>query len=120
MLVNLFGLEKGYGYIVFGGMEVNILVVRVMRNFVGIEKFELIFLESVYFLFIKVVEMLGVKFVWVELNDDYIVNVKDVEKKIIDRMIGIVGIVGMIGFGVVDDILVLSDLVFDYGFFFLC
>jgi len=59
--------------------------------------------------------MLGVKLVWAELNDDYTVNVKDVEDKITDNTIGIVGIAGTTGLGVVDDIPALSDLALDYG-----
>ena len=114
MLANLLGLEKGYGHIVSGGTEANILAVRAFRNLSDAEKPELILPRSAHFSFIKAGEMLGVKLVWAELNEDYSVNVKDVENKITDNTIGIVGIAGTTGLGVVDDIPALSDLALDY------
>ena len=115
MLANLLGLGKGYGHIVSGGTEANILAVRAFRNLSDVEKPELILPESAHFSFIKAGEMLGVKLVWAKLNDDHTVNVRDVEDKITDNTIGIVGIAGTTGLGVVDDIPALSDLALDYG-----
>ena len=115
MLSNLLGLEKGYGHIVSGGTEANILAVRAFRNMANVEKPELILPKSAHFSFIKAGEMLGVKLVWAELNEDYTVNVRDVENKITEDTIGIVGIAGTTGLGVVDDIPALSDLALDYG-----
>ncbi|WP_297476734.1 tyrosine decarboxylase MfnA [Thermococcus sp.] len=114
MLANLLGLERGYGHIVSGGTEANILAVRAFRNLSDAEKPELILPKSAHFSFIKAGEMLGVKLVWAELKEDYTVNVKDVEDKITDNTIGIVGIAGTTGLGVVDDIPALSDLALDY------
>ena len=115
MLANLLGLEKGYGHIVSGGTEANILAVRAFRNLADVEKPELILPESAHFSFLKASEMLGVKLVWAKLKEDYSVDVRDVEQKITDRTIGIVGIAGTTGLGVVDDIPALSDLALDYG-----
>lgn len=115
MLANLLGLEKGYGHIVSGGTEANILAVRAFRNLSDAEKPELILPESAHFSFIKAGEMLGVKLVWAKLKKDYSVDVRDVEEKITDNTIGIVGIAGTTGLGVVDDIPALSDLALDYG-----
>ncbi|WP_297551974.1 tyrosine decarboxylase MfnA [Thermococcus sp.] len=115
MLSTLLGLKRGYGHIVSGGTEANILAVRAFRNLAEVEKPELILPKSAHFSFIKAGEMLGVKLVWAELNDDYTVNVRDVEEKITDNTIGIVGIAGTTGLGVVDDIPALSDLALDYG-----
>ncbi|NJE54471.1 tyrosine decarboxylase MfnA [Thermococcus sp. 21S9] len=115
MLSNLLGLKRGYGHIVSGGTEANILAVRAFRNLADVEKPELILPKSAHFSFIKAGEMLGVKLVWAELNKDYSVNVRDVEEKITDNTIGIVGIAGTTGLGVVDDIPALSDLALDYG-----
>ncbi|AFL95181.1 tyrosine decarboxylase [Thermococcus cleftensis] len=115
MLSNLLGLEKGYGHIVSGGTEANILAVRAFRNLADVEKPELILPKSAHFSFIKAGEMLGVKLVWAELNNDYTVNVRDIEEKITENTVGIVGIAGTTGLGVVDDIPALSDLALDYG-----
>jgi len=115
MLSNLLGLERGYGHIVSGGTEANILAVRAFRNLADVEEPELILPRSAHFSFIKASEMLGVKLVWAELNEDYTVNVRDVENKITDNTIGIVGIAGTTGLGVVDDIPALSDLALAYG-----
>ncbi|ASI99979.1 tyrosine decarboxylase MfnA [Thermococcus gorgonarius] len=115
MLANLLGLEKGYGHIVSGGTEANILAVRAFRNLASVEEPELVLPESAHFSFIKAGEMLGVKLVWAKLKEDYSVDVRDVESKITDNTIGIVGIAGTTGLGVVDDIPALSDLALDYG-----
>ncbi|NJE05564.1 tyrosine decarboxylase MfnA [Thermococcus sp. M36] len=115
MLSSLLGLKKGYGHIVSGGTEANILAVRAFRNLADVEKPELILPESAHFSFIKASEMLRVKLVWAKLKEDHSVDVKDVEAKITDNTIGIVGIAGTTGLGVVDDIPALSDLALDYG-----
>lgn len=115
MISDLLHLEKGHGHIVSGGTEANILAVRAFRNLSDVEKPELILPKSAHFSFIKAGEMLGVKLVWAELNPDYTVDVRDVEAKISDNTIGIVGIAGTTGLGVVDDIPALSDLARDYG-----
>ncbi|ASI99330.1 tyrosine decarboxylase MfnA [Thermococcus celer] len=115
MLSNLLGLKEGYGHIVSGGTEANILAVRAFRNLSDAEKPELILPESAHFSFLKAGEMLGVRLVWAKLKEDYSVDVRDVEDKITDNTIGIVGIAGTTGLGVVDDIPALSDLALDYG-----
>jgi len=108
-------LKRAYGNIVSGGTEANILAMRAFRNVSNVEKPELILPESAHFSFLKVSDLLKVKLVWAELNKDYSVNVKDVESKITDNTIGIVGIAGTTGLGVVDDIPALSDIAVDYG-----
>jgi tyrosine decarboxylase/aspartate 1-decarboxylase len=115
MLGELLNLKKAYGSIVSGGSEANILAVRAFRNINDVERPELILPKSAHFSFLKASDLLRVKLVWAELNDDYSVNVKDVERKINDNTIGIVGIAGTTGLGVVDDIPALSDLALDYG-----
>lgn len=115
MLGELLHLKKAYGNIVSGGTEANILAVRAFRNISDVEKPELILPKSAHFSFLKASDLLRVKLVWAELNRDYSVNVKDVESKITDNTIGIVGIAGTTGLGVVDDIPALSDIAVDYG-----
>ena len=115
MLGELLHLRRAYGNIVSGGTEANILAVRAFRNVSNVEKPELILPESAHFSFLKASDLLKVKLVWVDLNRDYSVNVKDVETKITDNTIGIVGIAGTTGLGVVDDIPALSDIAVDYG-----
>lgn len=115
MLSSLLGLERGYGHIVSGGTEANVLAVRAMRNISDSESPELILPRSAHFSFLKASDMLGVKLVWADLNEDYTVNVQDVEDKITDGTIGIVGIAGTTGLGVVDDIPSLSDIAREYG-----
>ena len=115
MLANLLSLDRGYGHIVSGGTEANILAVRAFRNVSSVERPELILPESAHFSFLKAGEMLGVKLVWAKLTEDYTVDVKDVENKITDNTIGIIGIAGTTGLGAVDDIPALSDLALEYG-----
>jgi len=115
MLANLLSLDRGYGHIVSGGTEANILAVRAFRNVSSVERPELILPESAHFSFLKAGEMLGVKLVWAKLKEDYTVDVRDVENKITDNTIGIIGIAGTTGLGAVDDIPALSDLALEYG-----
>ncbi|RLF87113.1 tyrosine decarboxylase MfnA, partial [Thermococci archaeon] len=115
MLGELLHLRKAYGNIVSGGTEANILAVRAFRNISDVEEPELVLPKSAHFSFLKASDLLGVKLVWAELNRDYSVNIRDVEDKITDNTIGIVGIAGTTGLGVVDDIPALSDIAVDYG-----
>ncbi|WP_148883193.1 tyrosine decarboxylase MfnA [Thermococcus aciditolerans] len=115
MLSSLLGLERGYGNIVSGGTEANILAVRAFRNLTDVENPELILPRSAHFSFLKASEMLKVRLVWADLREDHSVDVRDVEEKITSNTIGIVGIAGTTGLGVVDDIPALSDLALDYG-----
>lgn len=115
MLGGLLHLRKAYGNIVSGGTEANILAVRAFRNISDVEEPELVLPKSAHFSFLKASDLLGVKLVWAELNRDYSVNIKDVEDKITDNTIGIVGIAGTTGLGVVDDLPSLSDIAVDYG-----
>ncbi|AIF70217.1 L-tyrosine decarboxylase [Palaeococcus pacificus DY20341] len=115
MLGELLHLKKAHGNIVSGGTEANILAVRAFRNVSDVEEPELILPKSAHFSFLKASDLLKVKLVWAKLNKDYSVNVNDVESKISDNTIGIVGIAGTTGLGVVDDIPSLSDLALDYG-----
>ena len=115
MIGELLHLKRAWGNIVSGGTEANILAVRAFRNLSGVEEPELILPRSAHFSFLKAKDLLKVKLVWAELNNDYSVNVKDVEAKITDNTIGIVGIAGTTGLGVVDDLPSLSDIAVDYG-----
>ncbi len=115
MLSSLLGLEGGHGHVVSGGTEANILAVRAMRNLSDSANPELILPRSAHFSFLKASEMLGVKLVWADLKDDYTVDVRDVERKMTENTIGLVGIAGTTGLGVVDDIPALSDLAVDHG-----
>ncbi|WP_461865935.1 tyrosine decarboxylase MfnA [Thermococcus sp.] len=115
MLGSLLHLKRVHGNIVSGGTEANILAVRAFRNVADVEEPEVILPKSAHFSFLKASDLLRVKLVWAELKKDYSVNVKDVETKITDNTIGIVGIAGTTGLGVVDDIPTLSDIASDYG-----
>ena len=115
MLGELLHLKKAHGNIVSGGTEANILAVRAFRNRSDVESPELILPESAHFSFLKASDLLGVELVWAKLKKDHSVDVRDVENKITDSTIGIVGIAGTTGLGVVDDIPSLSDLAVDYG-----
>ncbi len=115
MLGSLLHLKRAHGNIVSGGTEANILAVRAFRNVADVEEPEVILPKSAHFSFLKASDLLRVKLVWAELKKDYSVNVKDVETKITDNTIGIVGIAGTTGLGVVDDIPTLSDIASDYG-----
>ena len=102
------------GGILSGGTEANITALWIARNITGKKK--VIFPKSAHFSFHKACDILAMEPVMVELNDNYTIDIEQVEKEIDDDLCAIVGIAGTTELGAVDDIQALADLLPEKAF----
>ncbi len=98
------------GYICSGGTEANIQGIRSARNLKRVKKPNIVIPKSAHFSFEKIGDILGVRIKRVGLDEDYRVNTSEVEKKIDENTIAIVGIAGTTELGQVDPIDELSEI----------
>ncbi|MHA1606684.1 MAG: tyrosine decarboxylase MfnA [Candidatus Freyarchaeota archaeon] len=113
MLGSLFGNPEASGIIVSGGTEANITAMRIARNMsrrLGRNGREVIVPESAHASFDKAADILDLKLVKAKLDEEYRVNVDDVQSKISKNTIAIVGVAGTTALGTVDPIEALSDI----------
>ena len=102
------------GGIVSGGTEANITALWIARNITGKKK--VIFPKSAHFSFHKACDILAMEPVMVGLNDNYTIDIQQVEANIDDDICAIVGIAGTTELGAVDDIEALAKLLPDNAF----
>ena len=119
---SLLSLEKPYGNIVTGGTEANLMAIRAARNLAREEKNigniaadeyivpELIVPKSAHFSFEKAADVLSLKLVEADLDENYQVDIGSVKDNINDNTIAIVGIAGTTELGVIDPIKDLSKI----------
>ncbi len=115
-LGELFGKKDVSGYIGSGGTEGNIQAIRAAKNVTG-KKGNIVVPESAHFSFAKVGDLIGVEVRRAELDEEYRVDLGDVERLIDDDTFAIVGIAGTTELGQVDDIRALSDIAMEKGVF---
>ena len=110
----LLNLDKAYGNIVTGGTEANIMAIRAARNYArnhkGITKGEIIIPKSAHFSFKKAADLMDLKIVEANLDENYKIDVESVKNKITGNTIAIVGIAGTTELGLVDPIGELSEI----------
>ena len=86
---DLLSLDNAYGNIVTGGTEANLMAIRAARNharkYKGIVDGEIIIPSSAHFSFKKAADMLNLKIVEAELDDDYKIDVESVKNSISDN-----------------------------------
>jgi len=111
-VVNILGgLTNGSnlaGYMVGGGTEANITSLWVAKKLSGSD--EVIFPKSAHFSFYKACDLMGLKPVVVDLNDNFQMDMGLMEEKLSDRTAAVVGIAGTTELGVVDPISEISEL----------
>jgi len=88
------------GHIVGGGTEANITALWIARNLTG--KREVIFGETAHFSFGKAVDLLNLEPVLVGLDDEFKVDIAEVEDRLSEDTLAIVGVAGTTELGVVD------------------
>ena len=111
MLANLLNLEMGYGHIVSGGSEANILAIFAMKRYKKVRgRPEVIVSEARHISIDKAANLMDIKLVTIPLDDDYNLRIDLVDDYITDNTIGIVGIAGTTGLGLVDPIDKLAEL----------
>ena len=105
------------GYVASGGTEANIQAIRAFRNLKRVKKPNVIVPESAHFSFDKAGDILNVEIRKAKLDDDFRVDINDVEKLINENTIGIVGIAGTTTLGQIDPIEDLSKLALERDLF---
>jgi len=122
-IASLLSLDKPFGNIVTGGTEANLMAMRAIRNLARNEKNigvidnssefiipEVIVPRSAHFSFEKAADMLNLKLVVADLDENYRVDTESVRENINDNTIAILGIAGTTELGVIDPIEKLSKI----------
>ena len=115
-------LDEAYGNIVTGGTEANLMAIRAARNharkYKGITDGEIIIPESAHFSFKKAADMLNLKIVEAELDENYKIDVESVKNSITDKTVAIVAIAGTTELGLIDPIEEISKIAFENNIYF--
>lgn len=118
----LLSADKVYGNIVTGGTEANIMAIRAARNIArkdnGIEKGEIIIPKSAHFSFKKAADMMDLKIIEAELDENYKINPESVENSISENTVAIVAVAGTTELGLVDPIEDISKIALENDVFF--
>lgn len=104
-----------HGFIVNGGTEANITALWIAKKLT--KKNEVIFPKSAHFSFQKAVDLMGLKPIEIELNENYQINIDNVEDKLSENTMAVVGVAGTTELGVIDPIEKLSEICDDNYFF---
>ena len=118
----LLNLDEAYGNIVTGGTEANIMAIRAARNharkYKGIQNGEIIIPRSAHFSFKKAADMMNLKIVEADLDDNFKIDVESVKSKISENTIAIVAIAGTTELGLIDPIEELSNIAHENNIYF--
>ena len=118
----LLNLDNAYGNIVTGGTEANIMAVRAARNharkYKGIKNGEIILPSSAHFSFKKAADMMNLKIVEADLDDNYKIDVESLKNKITQNTVAIVAIAGTTELGLIDPIEEISEIAFKNNIYF--
>ena len=118
----LLNLDKAYGNIVTGGTEANIMAIRAARNharnYKGIKDGEIILPRSAHFSFKKAADMMNLKIIEADLDENYKIDVDSIKKKITDKTVAIVAIAGTTDLGLIDPIEEISKIAYENNIFF--
>jgi tyrosine decarboxylase/aspartate 1-decarboxylase len=110
-------LDKSFGNIVTGGTEANLMAMRSARNLAKNEKNiinpEIILPKSAHFSFKKASDMLNLKLIEANLDENYRLSIESVEKNLGENTVAIVGVAGTTELGVIDPIEDLSKIAID-------
>lgn len=117
MLGDLLHNRKATGYICSGGTEANIQGIRAAKNLKRVDNPNIVIPSSAHFSFEKIGNILGVEIRRAKLDEDYRVDLSDVEKLIDERTVALVGIAGTTELGQVDDIKELGKLALERDIF---
>ena len=114
MIGSFLSIENPVGHMVTGGTEANIMAIRAARNLArdnkGIKNGEFIVPKSAHFSFKKAADMLDLKLIRVDLDENFRIDPKFVEENINENTVGIVGIAGTTELGMIDPIEDLSKI----------
>ena len=113
----LLSIDNPYGHIVTGGTEANLMAIRAARNharkYKGIVNGEIIIPESAHFSFKKAADMLNLKIIEAELDENYKMDIDSLKSSISDKTVAIVTIAGTTELGLIDPIEEISKIAFE-------
>ena len=118
----LLNLDNAYGNIVTGGTEANIMAVRAARNharkYKGIKNGEIILPRSAHFSFKKAADMMNLKIIEADLDENYKIDVGSVKSKVTENTVAIVAIAGTTELGLIDPIEEISQIAYENNIYF--
>lgn len=109
-LGEMLSCKDASGYILSGGTEANIVAVWAARKLTDPGKDELILPESAHFSFNKAADFLGLKLVYVKINDRFEMDLEDFKSKITSRTMAIVAVAGSTPLGIVDPVEEIAEI----------
>ncbi len=115
MLGELLHNKGAVGYICSGGTEANIQGIRAARNVQKRNNANIVIPKTAHFYFEKIGDILGVEIRRAGVDEEYRVDVGEVEKLIDDSTVALVGIAGTTELGQIDPIPELSKLALERG-----
>jgi len=117
MIGSFLSINNPAGHIVTGGTEANLMAIRSARNMArdkkGILNGEFIVPKSAHFSFNKAADMLNLKLVDCDLDDNYCLNLDLLEDKITENTVAIVAVAGTTELGMIDPVEEISKIAED-------
>ncbi|MEW6011573.1 MAG: tyrosine decarboxylase MfnA [Euryarchaeota archaeon] len=114
LLGSFLGCKSAYGHVITGGTEGNLMAIRAARNMARINSPpsspEIIVPKSAHFSFKKAADILGLKLMEAELDENYKIDLDSVQELISSRTVAVVGVAGTTELGKVDPIGELSRI----------
>ncbi|MCS7121126.1 MAG: tyrosine decarboxylase MfnA [Archaeoglobaceae archaeon] len=115
MLGRILHNQKASGYICSGGTEANIQAIRSFRNKNKSKKVNIVVPKTAHFSFDKAGEILCIEVKKAGVDENYRVDLGEVESLVDDRTIALVGVAGTTELGQIDPIVELSKLAEEKG-----
>ena len=113
-LAELLHGENCVGHVVSGGTEANLMALLAARNMAHVDFPEVVLPESAHFSFTKICNLLNLKPVYAGLDSSFRVDPIQVEKRISEKTVAVVGTAGTSELGVVDPIEKLSAIALEH------
>ena len=109
--------ENVYGHVITGGTESNLMAMRAARNFArdkkGITDPEILVPESAHFSFKKASDLMNLKCIPLELDENYCIDIDSLNENISKNTVAVVGVAGTTELGQIDPIPAMSDICYD-------
>lgn len=125
MLGELLGKSDVRGHIITGGTEANLMAMRAARNMAWsldekkqITIPEVIAPKSAHFSFKKAADILGLNLIETELDDEYRMDLNDLQENISQNTVAVVGVAGTTELGKIDPISEISEICEDSNIYF--
>jgi len=109
-LASLLSNKGATGFLVSGGTEANLMALLAARNIKKTRKPEVVLAESAHFSFTKICNLLKIEPIYAKLDSFFRIAPVEVENKITENTVAIVGTVGTAELGIIDPIDKLSNI----------